>query len=592
MSIAAQERSREFLKTSGDFRLGALVTEAAHPVTTDLGEVAKSDLAAALDLLFRVDGDVVKKFSEFAASGRAETMAGAVLAAVNNGGRIFFTGCGATGRLGILLDSIWRDFWRQRKNPDWENRTFSVMAGGDCALIKSVEGFEDFTAFGGKQMTDLGVTAKDVVLAITEGGETSFVIGTAWASVAAGAKVYFIYNNSDAILCEHVPRSRAVIQDPRIEKLNLTTGPMAITGSTRMQAVSIQLCVLLTVLEIVVQELAGGTSAGVALKFLAGLEELHANLRSSKFLSALAALAALEEATYRGGHKSSYFAGGFGIDVLTDTAERSPTFGTPPFRKFDDDKSAESWAFLFVPADWTDNAWQSILQRKPRCVEWSEPEIRALVAADKVDATLATVARISSTELMRYKIGSNGIKYRPLVVKDTAIAIVAATETDACRKFQARQLEMAQQNLARTGVIYFGGGKVDDLFSVAEVKVFVFVPATDFLLDGLTRVAVKLVLNALSTATMARLDRVAGNCMTCVVPGNRKLIDRATRYVAQLAGLGYELANALLFEVIEYLEPRWQAGQACPPVVNLAVLRAREKLSNEQAEEKFKAGLQ
>ena len=55
------------------------------------------------------------------------------------------------------------------------------MAGGDYALIKSVEGFEDFTAFGKKQIADLGVSAKDVVFAITEGGETSFVIGTAWA---------------------------------------------------------------------------------------------------------------------------------------------------------------------------------------------------------------------------------------------------------------------------------------------------------------------------------------------------------------------------------------------------------------------------
>ena len=69
------------------------------------------------------------------------------------------------------------------------------MAGGDYALIKSVEGFEDFTAFGKKQITDLGVSAKDVVFAITEGGETSFVIGTAWAGVDAGAKVYFVYNN-------------------------------------------------------------------------------------------------------------------------------------------------------------------------------------------------------------------------------------------------------------------------------------------------------------------------------------------------------------------------------------------------------------
>jgi N-acetylmuramic acid 6-phosphate (MurNAc-6-P) etherase len=141
---------------------------------------------------------------------------------------------------------------------EFENRTFSVMAGGDYALIKSVEGFEDFSAFGRKQLRDLDVRAGDVVFAITEGGETSFVIGTAWEGVASGAKVYFVYNNPDEILCRQVERSREIIEDPRIEKINLTTGPMAIAGSTRMQATSIQLCVLLTILEMVVQELVGG----------------------------------------------------------------------------------------------------------------------------------------------------------------------------------------------------------------------------------------------------------------------------------------------------------------------------------------------
>ena len=131
------------------------------------------------------------------------------------------------------------------------------MAGGDFALIKSVEGFEDFTAFGKKQIDGFGRVIEGRVFAITEGGETSFVIGTAWAGVEAGAKVYFIYNNPDEILCEHVQRSREIIQDSRIEKINLTTGPMAITGSTRMQATSIQLCVMLAVLEMAVRDLTG-----------------------------------------------------------------------------------------------------------------------------------------------------------------------------------------------------------------------------------------------------------------------------------------------------------------------------------------------
>ena len=108
------------------------------------------------------------------------------------------------------------------------------------------------------------------------------------------------------------------------------------------------------------------------------------------------------------------------------------------------------------------------------------------------------------------------------------------------------------------------------------------------LLDGVTRVAVKLVMNALSTCTMVRLGRVTGNYMVWVVPSNLKLIDRATRYITKLTDLNYEAANALLFDIIEYVEPRMKTGQAYPPVVGMAVLRAKEKLTNEQAEAQLK----
>ena len=166
MSASSQRRSDEFLKLSGQFKLGALVTEASHPVTANLSEVARQDVAAALKLLFEVDDDVIRKFREFVESGRAGEIKETILDSLKNGGRIFFTGCGATGRLSILLDSVWRDFWQKHKaltrpvdtlsHPmdeelaDLENRTFSVMAGGDYALIKSVEGFEDFAEFGKK----------------------------------------------------------------------------------------------------------------------------------------------------------------------------------------------------------------------------------------------------------------------------------------------------------------------------------------------------------------------------------------------------------------------------------------------------------
>jgi len=80
-----------------------------------------------------------------------------------------------------------------------------------------------------------------------------------------------------------------------------------------------------------------------------------------------------------------------------------------------------------------------------------------------------------------------------------------------------------------------------------------------------------------------------GNYMIWVVASNLKLIDRATRYIQRLANLDYAVANQLLFEVIDYVEPRMKADQAYPPVVRMAVVRAKEKLTNEQAEERLKA---
>jgi N-acetylmuramic acid 6-phosphate (MurNAc-6-P) etherase len=127
------------------------------------------------------------------------------------------------------------------------------------------------------------------------------------------------------------------------------------------------------------------------------------------------------------------------------------------------------------------------------------------------------------------------------------------------------------------------------LRTAAEVCTFVAVPRSELLLDGVTRVMVKLVMNALSTCTMVRLGRVRGNYMVWVVPSNLKLIDRATRYITKLTDLNYPAANRLLFEIIAYVEPRMKADQAYPPAVGMAVMRAREKLSNEQAEERLKA---
>ncbi len=613
----AHERADAFLSIAPDFHLGALVTESAHPRTADLSDVARRSTEAGLEALFDVDRDVVRAYREWSEGGQPARMADAALATLRRGGRIFFTGCGATGRLSIQLDSTWRAFWQDRRArglmtplPDaWEDRTRSAMAGGDYALIKSVEGFEDFAPFGRKQVSDLGLAPGDTLFAITEGGETSFVIGTAWQGVDVGALVFFVYNNPDEVLRAHVRRSREVIDDPRIEKVNLTSGPMAVTGSTRMQATSIELLAMLTVLEMVLREVLGtdarlregvGAAEEVPAEMRSALDSTHADLVSARVLEPLARVVETEERIYRAGGRTSYFAGSLAVDVLTDTTERSPTFCTPPFRKWDDADASESWAFLFTPEVSTEAAWPALLRRRPQTIDWSEGDIRELLGEEAAARQAAVVREIGLRELMRFRIGQDGTADRPYRQGDAAAVVVS----DADRPLLAtpgaifsRQLEAAAEAGADAVLVAVGrDAELRRLLTSAGRRlagqcVALRVPETRFLIHPMARIGVKMLLNALSTCTMVRLGRVLGNRMIYVVPSNLKLIDRSARYIRDLAGVSYEDACRSLFAVIEHIEPRRNAGKAYPPPVGVAVMCLRHGLGPEEGEARLAGGL-
>jgi N-acetylmuramic acid 6-phosphate etherase len=97
------------------------------------------------------------------------------------------------------------------------------------------------------------------------------------------------------------------------------------------------------------------------------------------------------------------------------------------------------------------------------------------------------------------------------------------------------------------------------------------------ILAGSTRMksgtAQKLVLNMLSTGTFIRLGYVYGNLMVNVQPKNVKLVDRATRIVAQASGVPYGKAGALLAD----------AGKS----VRTAILMAKTGVEREEAERRL-----
>ena len=582
MSDAVQ-KAEEFLTREGAFRLGQLLTEVFHPKTKTLSQTAAVDLPAAIRMLQSVDDEIppaMEKVLKLDSFGRLVDAFGEALSA---GKKIYFTGCGATGRLSILLEAAWRRFWREIKqvSPDMsemEDRVFSVMAGGDFALIKSVEGYEDFPDFGRYQLRQMGVEPGDVVVAITEGGETPFVIGTAWEGLDTGAKVFFVYNNPTELLCQHVERSRKVIEEPQITKLDLTTGPMAITGSTRMQATTAELFIVASALEIALvrflqQRLSPLDAERFHLQehspdeYHRRLCDLLEQLSSGEAVDMLAAATAFEEDIYRRQGLVTYFADEFLLDVLTDTTERSPTFMLPAFRKNDDNISPRSWAFVKDTFRSTKNAWRELLQREPRGLEWGSDNYEKINAPENL---LARPPKLDNAEIYKFMIGNEPDPSR-IDAADSALVVVGVGNED--RLIRAA-LEKFGPQYKKTAAIIVGQA---DAAGAAD-KTFRFpCNLADSPLRLWHHLAVKLILNTLSTATMVRMDRVIGNAMVWLSPSNKKLIDRGSRLIVQQTGCTYEQACIALHEAMEEVTTRQRQGREVPSPVALAIERLQSK---------------
>ena len=573
----AKKRAEEFLTREKEFRLGELLTEAFHPKTNTLSQTAVVDLPAAIRMLQSVDDEIPPATEKVMQQDSFGRLVDAFGEAMSTGKKIYFTGCGATGRLSILLEAAWRRCLREirKVSPEMsetEDQVFSVMAGGDFALIKSVEGYEDFPDFGRYQLRRMGVGQSDVVVAITEGGETSFVIGTAWEGLDAGAKVFFVYNNPTELLCRHVKRSREVIEEPRITKLDLTTGPMAITGSTRMQATTAELFIVASALEIaLVRFLQQKLSSSDSEKFRPReyrsdeyhkrLCELLDQLSSNEAVDMLAAATVFEEDIYRRHDLVTYFADEFLLDVLTDTTERSPTFMLPPFRKQNDNISPRSWAFVKDPFRSTKETWRELLQREPRGLDWGRDVYEKMNAPKNLKTQ---PPKLDNAEIYKFMIGNESDTSRTDAA-DSALIVVGVGKED---QLFHTALEKFGSQYNKTAVITVGPADA----AGATDKSFHFpCTLTDSPLQLWHHLAVKLVLNTLSTATMVRMDRVIGNAMVWLSPSNKKLIDRGSRLIANQTDCSYEQACIALHEALEEVEMLRQQGKEVPSPVALAI---------------------
>lgn len=134
-----QAKAKHFLAHETQFHLGMLPTEQSHPKTRGLAEMLQRDTAAGIAVLQAVDQEVAGAVDRVFAGADFAQLVEALNATLGSGGRVCFSGCGATGRLGILLEACWRHFWHDLAAERSElgsvceemgNRVCSIMTGG------------------------------------------------------------------------------------------------------------------------------------------------------------------------------------------------------------------------------------------------------------------------------------------------------------------------------------------------------------------------------------------------------------------------------------------------------------------------------
>ena len=546
----AWAKARSFIDNEKQFQLGFLPTECSNPITATLEDDFKRSTLAGVQCLQRADRQMAITMRHVFDSPLFEKLVGAMVDAVTGSrGRIVFSGCGATGRLSILLESLWRDFFQRRaaeltkEERTLADRVASIMTGGDFALIRSVEFFEDFAEGGRRQAVALGVDTNDTFVAITEGGETSSVLGTLKYAAEQGARCFLVFNNPARLLRERIERCREAIDNPAVTVIDLYCGSMSVAGSTRMQATSSEQllcsCALEATLCRVLPQFAVETASDYTLAF----EHLLSGLESEAGRRMISEQIEFEREVYAQGGLITYLADKCMLDLFTDNTERAPTFMIPPLRSSREKGCSQSWAFVKNPLHTTEECWSEMLRRHPRCLEFTSEDARSL---GMPQSFIDNPPHIGYSDLLTYMIGNESAPER---IEGRARTVAVVLNVPGAEKSFAA----ASDQLAAAW---------------PERRDFTFdFPIADSPLETWKHLAVKLAFNCLSTGTMAQLGRITGNWMSWVSMSNKKLIDRNIRLLAELGDIGYEEAAMRIFAAEEWVAAQdWSQGEEPSPV--------------------------
>lgn len=203
--------------------LDNLLTEARNPQTMELDSMTPLEIVTAMN---REDARVPESIRPQLPN-IAQCVAWAT-EAIRSGGRLIYMGAGTSGRLGVL-DAV-------ECPPTFgvsPNVVVGLIAGGERAFVKAVEGAEDSRELGKADLEAIGLTPKDLVVGIAASGRTPYVLGGLAYANSLGCKTAAISCNPGSALGKE---ARLAIE--------VAPGPECLTGSTRLKAGTAQKLIL------------------------------------------------------------------------------------------------------------------------------------------------------------------------------------------------------------------------------------------------------------------------------------------------------------------------------------------------------------
>lgn len=192
-----------------------LTTEARNPASEHL------DSLTPLELVRLINEEDAKCAD--AVADQAEPIAKAIEVIahrLSHGGRLIYIGAGTSGRLGLLDAAECPPTFRSDPS-----QVVGLIAGGQSAMFKAVEGAEDSQTLAAEDLQQLNLSSDDVVVGIATSGRTPYVLGGLDYARSVGAYTIGLACNRDSVL-----RTRADIS------IIPVVGPEVLSGSTRMKA--------------------------------------------------------------------------------------------------------------------------------------------------------------------------------------------------------------------------------------------------------------------------------------------------------------------------------------------------------------------